>query len=478
MTLRHVLAAVVVLCARVASGQSTTAITAADLRLHVSALSHDSMRGRATGDPGHAIATRHIVEALQRARVAPRGADGYYQRVPLSVVTPASAGGQISAGTDDLHPRVDFQPLFGMAGVPFPRVAVGNRALEFIYAGRLGDPESLDSSLTKGKIVVFDAPLRTDGRLDYQVWQYAPMLLAHRKAQAILIASLDVTPSSVLDRFANPWIELDRSWSADTAMRPVVAVSRATAGLLRARRLIGSVEFSASSARLPADARNVVAIVPGTDPALASTYVLVSAHTDHLGRTLARTGGDSVFNGANAASGAAALVELAEHFAAEPSRRSLVFLWSAAEEQGYLGERFFLANPTVDARRIFAHVRVDPIGRTTAANMACAPGAPPDVRTVLATLSIRGPAFNADRVAGDRDDALDFDLMADATARVGGVVRALAASDGRATDRATRDDLATACRGGEQPPPQDVPVDMPRGGSFTRFGGMEWHGTP
>src|SRR6202044_91179 len=61
---------------------------------------------------------------------------------------------------------------------------------------------------------------------------------------------------------------------------------------------------------------NIVAKLPGSDPALASEYVLVSAHLDHLG-VGAPINGKTIYNGAmDDASGVASVLEAARGFGA------------------------------------------------------------------------------------------------------------------------------------------------------------------
>jgi hypothetical protein len=113
-------------------------------------------------------------------------------------------------------------------------------------------------------------------------------------------------------------------------------------------------------------APNVVAILRGDDPALRDTYVVFSAHMDHLGVGPADAAGDSIYNGADDdASGTAALVEVAEAFAALPDRpgRSLIFLAVSGEERGLLGSRWFVEHPPVPPDRLVADLNVEMISR-------------------------------------------------------------------------------------------------------------------
>jgi hypothetical protein len=157
-------------------------------------------------------------------------------------------------------------------------------------------------------------------------------------------------------------------------------------------------------------ARNVIAVLPGSDPALRGQYVLVGAHNDHEGlvegpaldhdamrafnrvmrpqgandrpgaptpeqqaridsliayvRAIRPPRPDTVMNGADDdASGTGVLLEIAERFATGPTpRRSIVFISHAAEEAGVVGSRYFTDNPTVPLDSIVAAHNMDMLG--------------------------------------------------------------------------------------------------------------------
>lgn len=109
--------------------------------------------------------------------------------------------------------------------------------------------------------------------------------------------------------------------------------------------------------------RNVLGVVRGSDPTLRETYVLVTAHYDHLG---AREGeGDQIYNGANDnASGTAGVIELARALARSKPKRTLVFLCFWGEEAGLQGSRHYAENPVFPLARTIANVNLEQIGRT------------------------------------------------------------------------------------------------------------------
>lgn len=112
----------------------------------------------------------------------------------------------------------------------------------------------------------------------------------------------------------------------------------------------------------PGPASNVIALLPGRDPALADQTVMVTAHYDHLGK---RPGGeDSIFNGANDnASGTAAMLAIAEVLAASPPRRSVLFVGFCGEERGLLGSRHYAEHPVRPLEDVVAQVNLEMLGR-------------------------------------------------------------------------------------------------------------------
>jgi Zn-dependent M28 family amino/carboxypeptidase len=105
---------------------------------------------------------------------------------------------------------------------------------------------------------------------------------------------------------------------------------------------------------------NVVAILPGSDPALANEYVLLMAHLDHNG--IEPEGTDRIQNGAmDNASGTATMLEVARAMAMSPNRprRSILFAAVTAEEKGLLGAQYLAKNPVVGNGKVVGVVNLD-----------------------------------------------------------------------------------------------------------------------
>ena len=116
----------------------------------------------------------------------------------------------------------------------------------------------------------------------------------------------------------------------------------------------------------PVTAHNVIAMLPGADPARRDQWVVIGGHYDHLGE-----GGldqDDIYNGADDnASGTAGVMELARAFAslapaARPAR-PLVFACFSGEEMGLLGSSAALREGDIPVKDVVFMLNLDMIGR-------------------------------------------------------------------------------------------------------------------
>jgi aminopeptidase YwaD len=127
---------------------------------------------------------------------------------------------------------------------------------------------------------------------------------------------------------------------------------------------------AAAHAGLPSElpSQNVVAVLRGSDPALAGEYIVIGAHFDHLGRSGASAldpdSTEAIRNGADDnASGTAAVMELARLLSRHPPRRSVVFVTFSGEELGLLGSQRFVDRSPVPIDRVVAMLNFDMVGR-------------------------------------------------------------------------------------------------------------------
>ena len=134
--------------------------------------------------------------------------------------------------------------------------------------------------------------------------------------------------------------------------------------------LAASLKADAAVQTSSVESANIIAKLPGSDPALKNEFVVLSAHIDHVGIG-APINGDRIYNGAmDDGSGSALVMDIAASLKAhrdsrgergtlQSPQRSIVFLLVTAEEKGLLGSKYFAAHPTVPIKSIVADVNVD-----------------------------------------------------------------------------------------------------------------------
>ena len=114
---------------------------------------------------------------------------------------------------------------------------------------------------------------------------------------------------------------------------------------------------------------NVVGILPGRDPRLQDSAIVIGAHYDHVGRggraSRANDQTGAIHHGADDnASGTAAVLALARAFASVGGTpRTLVFTAFAAEEIGLLGSAHYADHPAWPLDRTVLMVNLDMVGR-------------------------------------------------------------------------------------------------------------------
>jgi hypothetical protein len=198
----------------------------------------------------------------------------------------------------------------------------------------------------------------------------------------------------------------------------LAAMARAIDGDLkpRSRPLVGvTVEAVERFAKIRREVRNVIGVLPGGDPALASQAVVVGGHYDHLGlggrHSLAPDATGQIHNGADDnASGTAAVLEIARALghanSAQP--RTIVFAAFAGEELGLLGSQYYVDHPVVPLDQTIAMVNLDmvgrPAGRVLVSGVESAPSLDPDVKAAGEGRRISIKAFHEGPGVGSSDD--------------------------------------------------------------------------
>jgi hypothetical protein len=163
--------------------------------------------------------------------------------------------------------------------------------------------------------------------------------------------------------------------------------------------------------------RNVVGVLPGSDPQRSKEAIVIGAHYDHVGlgghlsMSPERTG--EIHNGADDnASGTAVVIEIARQAAAQRERfpRTLVFVAFAGEEHGLLGSAHYVATPAVPVDDTIAMLNLDMVGRARGnvdvSGLEYAPSMEEDLKA--AAQGLRGLSIKREGPGAGRSDDSSF----------------------------------------------------------------------
>ncbi|MCJ0826273.1 M28 family peptidase [Luteimonas sp. 50] len=353
------------------------------IRADVAALADDHMQGRRTGTPGFDRAAEYVAGRMRALGLRPGGDHGgWFQQVPLLQSQRLREGAALVV---DRHGR-DIALRFGEQFLPAPGFDAGQETVTapavFVGYGIVApalDHDDLAGLDLHGRIALLYRGAPDTFTQDQRALHGddADKLAALAQRGAVGAVFVGTAP----DEASAPWASVAAAWqrpamrlrdaegspgAGASRLRVVASVAAAAADLLFAEQprsaaelflaaqrgtghgfaLPGTLTLSARSRISRVDSRNVVARLPGADPARRAQALVYSAHLDHLGSEVAGSG-DRIHNGAiDNALGVAILLETARTLASGPApARTQVFVATTGEEQGLLGARWFAAHP-------------------------------------------------------------------------------------------------------------------------------------
>ncbi|HEX9172241.1 MAG TPA: M28 family peptidase [Telluria sp.] len=376
------------------AAQKTATVQEAPLRGHLQFLSSDTLEGRGTGQRGGDLTVAYLESQALAAGLKPGNGNSFRQPVRIAGVKalPQESNVALIAGGKALP------ATFGKDWVwaPGDAQAVHNMDAELVFVGYgitaaeegWDDFKGLDA---KGKVLVMmvndPAPTAAEpnrfngkGLTFYGRWTYKLQEAARQGAAGVLLIHTDASASYGWSVVQNSWAAAERfqlaeadlgsgmqGWMTDATARALFAAAGHDLDKLRAAAEDKSFKPVPLGARVKGETRavvrkieqfNVAGVVPGTDPKLKDEVVIYSAHWDHMGKQ--GDTGDTIFNGAvDNASGTAGLLAMAQEAARAPAKRSQMFLWVAAEEQGLLGSAAYAAAPLWPAEKTAANLNLD-----------------------------------------------------------------------------------------------------------------------
>lgn len=379
---------------------------------HTKVLSSDAFEGRGPGTAGEVKTVTYLVEQLTQMGLKPGNPDGtFVQKVPLVGITPTPANLTLRKGSHTLtatwktdvvawSKRVTDEARLSDSEVVF--VGYGVQAPEFGWDDFKGldvkgktllmlvndppvpegaHPEVLDATVFGGSAMTY-----------YGRWTYKYEMGAKLGAAAVLLIhetepagyGFNVVQQKTGEQFdlvtpdrnmGRPAIE---GWVSREHATKLLALAGQNLDALKAKAatraftpvpLGVSASITLRNALRTIDSQNVVARLEGRDPALRDEHVIYTAHWDHFG-VGAPVNGDAIYHGAkDNASGTAGILEIARAFTKLPAppRRSILFLFVTAEEQGLLGSQYYAVTPLYPLAKALANINIDGLnvnGRT------------------------------------------------------------------------------------------------------------------
>lgn len=363
---------------------------------HLRFLGSDSLKGRAPGTKGGNLAAKYLANEFQKIGLKPIDKNSkYFQFLPLHGSKPLySSTLNIEFGSELITFKLieDFlmyqsnEPIFIPNLTEMVFVGYGIVANEFDYndyadvdvEGKIvvfldGEPTSSDSSYfngdlptiystpevkqrialsrgAKGSILIPDNYSSTSYSWDEKIRQFA--------FENMCLAS---TPSTTFDIIINPNIADILFTGSNFSLDEILQME--LTHKLTTFPLHGKLTFQGKVKQRDFVSPNIIGILEGQDPDLKDSYVLITAHYDHLGIGPA-VKGDSIYNGvSDNAAGVSALLELAKVFSSSTifKKRSIIFALLTCEEFGMLGSEYYIQNPVEPLYKTIANINIDGI---------------------------------------------------------------------------------------------------------------------
>jgi hypothetical protein len=345
-------------------------------------LSDDDYEGRDTGSRGHAKAARHVAKLFKKAGLEPlgdvrKGKPGFLQAVPLhevrvekpgtsfAIVAPGGGVTRLAFLHDiTIRPTASLPRSLnaGLAMRGYCSAAeIGSDVagkLLVCFSGRRSPMPKRAAIVTaaaaagaRGAILIDDAGFTIEPPRWPEAYAKSLSSPATKPAEAPTLAIMRFNPASVARLFEGSGQDSAALMADFIAGKPLPRADLPT-------RLVADLAITERDVV----SENVIARLPGTDPALAREAVVVSAHLDGYGFG-EPVDGDSLYNGAfDDAAYVATLARLADSRRKIGGfKRPVIFAAFTGEEKGLLGAEWFVAHPPLPLSDIAANINLDAI---------------------------------------------------------------------------------------------------------------------
>ncbi len=401
-------------CSMIAFSQNkgVKTITEGELRYHLGFLASPEFRGRMNPSAELDIATVYLGNWAKNSGLTPLFPDGsYYQPIPTKVSCVSEPNTRLriinSKGEQVYYYRKSFGGNFSVSG------SYSGEAV-FIGLGitntEKGWDDLKDIDLSNKMVILLDEPMpgqKTELGSTYAYRLSSRISLIREKGAAGVLAVIppeleskhshgvnifDRIPSGRMtdyfdtQRRGTPPATATQNQPQQPVRRPSLPFGQAAVSHDLAAAILGisveevgkmfqtirqgievpgkivtgtTIQLNVEIENQDRTSRNVIGMIPGSDPKLKDEYIVVCAHHDHLGISDGQVIAGADDNG----TGTVALLEIAQALMTERPKRSVIIAWFTGEEEGMNGSHFFVNNCPVPIEKISACLNLDMLGR-------------------------------------------------------------------------------------------------------------------
>ena len=333
-------------------------ITAEQAKTWLSVLAGPTFEGRGTGQLGYTKAAHWIAGKVAEFGLEPRGEGStYFQMLPMTRATVDSA---VSKMTGPNGLEIPCKDNFGLERFAGQTQVTGK--VVFLQIG--GEQPSFGEENTlRDKIVIYIADDAASRRAGFLLTRQGPAA-AFRVSNEAPRTGSQLTQSGGRQRATGVSGTITVA-AAEKILKAVDGklewLEQPTAAGIAVHDTNGEVTLDMRIREESAAVPNVIAWLEGSDPALKDEYIVIGAHLDHLGSR-----GGAMYPGADDnGSGSTAILSIARALATNPvkPKRSVLFIWFAAEEIGLVGSRHYCDNPILPIDKMVCMLNIDMVGR-------------------------------------------------------------------------------------------------------------------
>jgi len=360
---------------------------------HVKYLASDDMKGRASGSPELDKAADYIASQFRSAGLRPMGdSNSFFQKFEVTTGATFGPKNDLELNGNKLKINDDFVPIV------FSNTAAFDAPIVFVGYGitapnlHYDDYEGVN---VRGKIAVVlrHEPQESDANSPFDGTNFtthasflnkAINAKQHGAQAVVFLSDLNHTDEQVgpatrtleTDDIGIPSIHAKREAFINAfkaAGKDIEAIQKKIDADLKPQSFDlpnSRIRVSTDVVRTRKPVKNVVAAIPGSDPALKNEWVVIGAHYDHLGLggrdSLAPSLVGQIHHGADDnASGTSGVLEIARLASKNKAqfKRSILFMTFAGEELGLLGSSYFVNHSTIPLNNVVGMINMDMIGR-------------------------------------------------------------------------------------------------------------------